>query len=46
MSTFDIHLRHHAGEDSREKTIPDPGLDRGLFMPSGARPPVLASRAA
>jgi len=33
MSTFDVHLRHHAGEESREKTIPDPGLDRGLFMP-------------
>jgi hypothetical protein len=32
MSTFDAPLRHHAGEDSREIAISDPGTDRGLFM--------------
>jgi hypothetical protein len=31
MSTFDRPLRHHAGEDSREICIPDPGIDRGLL---------------
>jgi hypothetical protein len=31
MSTFDALLRHHAGEDSREIAISDPGTDRGLF---------------
>jgi hypothetical protein len=35
MSTFDALLRHHAGEDSREMSISDPGTDRGLFMFAG-----------
>jgi hypothetical protein len=32
MSTFDALLRQHAGEDSRERSIWNPGTDRGLFM--------------
>ncbi|HUQ79210.1 MAG TPA: hypothetical protein VM427_10130 [Patescibacteria group bacterium] len=42
MSTFDVHLRHRAGEESREKTIPDPGPDRGLFMLAGPCLPAFA----
>jgi hypothetical protein len=38
MSTFDALLRHHAGEDSREIAIRDPGFDRGLFMFVAGRP--------
>jgi hypothetical protein len=38
MTTFDALLRHHAGEDSRERSTRDPGIVRGLFTLDAARP--------